>query len=127
MGNDLQKGTVYDDAGLVGARTVNSTNLNAHVDEAIIKSTFVSGKSLRSDASLTDAFVVEASGVLYRETLQQVYDLMVDSIIVPGSIIQIQSAVYNAYAALSTEIPMDDTIPQISEGTQILSVTITPR
>lgn len=38
--------------------------------------------------------------------------------------------VYNEYTAsvdLTTVIPYDDTIPQVTEGTQVLSVTITPR
>jgi len=34
---------------------------------------------------------------------------------------------YTANADLSTTIPFDDTIPQINEGTQILSVTLTPK
>lgn len=32
-------------------------------------------------------------------------------------------ALYTANAALTTQIPLDDTIPQITEGTQVLSVT----
>lgn len=34
---------------------------------------------------------------------------------------------YATYAALSTTIPLDDTIPQITEGTEILTATITPK
>lgn len=36
-------------------------------------------------------------------------------------------AEYTANVDLSAAIPVDDTIPQIGEGTEILSVTITPR
>lgn len=39
----------------------------------------------------------------------------------------VQTATINTAPALTTVIPLDNTIPQISEGTQILSVSITPR
>jgi hypothetical protein len=43
-----------------------------------------------------------------------------------GSVVQSSRAVYTANAALSTVIPMDDTIPQITEGTEIISIAMTP-
>jgi microcystin-dependent protein len=76
VGQDIQKGTIYAEGGVGGAGTVNADNLNAHVDEARIKASFISGKSLRDPGSLSDSIVVEAGGVLYRETLQQVIDLI---------------------------------------------------
>lgn len=36
-------------------------------------------------------------------------------------------AEYATYATLTAQIPLDDTIPQITEGTEILSVSITPK
>ncbi|HEY1035020.1 MAG TPA: hypothetical protein VGE09_08565 [Pseudoxanthomonas sp.] len=36
-------------------------------------------------------------------------------------------AEYTTYATLATNIPSDDTIPQVGEGNQILSASITPR
>lgn len=44
-----------------------------------------------------------------------------------GSVVDSAVASYSANANLSTQIPRDDTIPQVSEGTQILSLTITPK
>jgi hypothetical protein len=44
-----------------------------------------------------------------------------------GFVVDRAYAEYTANAALSTLIPSDDTIPQVTEGTQILSVTITPK
>jgi microcystin-dependent protein len=76
VGQDIQKGTIYAEGGVGGAGTVNADNLNAHVDDARIKASFISGKSLRDPGSLSDSIVVEAGGVLYRETLQQVIDLI---------------------------------------------------
>jgi hypothetical protein len=44
----------------------------------------------------------------------------------PGAVVQSAYAEYTANADLSAAIPLDDTIPQITEGTQILSAAITP-
>ncbi|WP_283195484.1 hypothetical protein [Rhizobium sp. AN80A] len=45
-----------------------------------------------------------------------------------GSVIQSVSATpYTTSADLSANIPIDDTIPQITEGTQILTVDVTPK
>ena len=87
MGNDLEKGTTYAEGGVGGVGTVNATNLNAHVDAATIKATFISGKTLKDPAALDDAIVVENSGVLYRETLQQIMDIIAESVSIPVGII----------------------------------------
>lgn len=50
-----------------------------------------------------------------------------DVVVPPGSVIQTQYAEYTANADILTTIPYDDTIPQNTEGTEILSRTITPR
>ncbi len=43
-----------------------------------------------------------------------------------GTIIQTVYAEYKTYTAIAGQIPRDDTIPQIGEGTQILTASITP-
>jgi len=49
-------------------------------------------------------------------------------VVPPGSVIQTVNATpYTTNTNLTAIIPSDDTIPQISEGTEILSATITPR
>src|SRR5262245_29316938 len=87
MGSDITKGTLYAEGGVGGVGTVTATNLNAHVDEARIKASFVSGKSLKDPASLDDSLVVENSGVLYRETWQQVLNLISDVAKIPIGVI----------------------------------------
>jgi hypothetical protein len=44
-----------------------------------------------------------------------------------GTIVDRAYTEYTTYAALTAQIPLDDTIPQNSEGTQILSASITPK
>lgn len=43
-----------------------------------------------------------------------------------GTIAQHQVSFNNTYTTLGTILPQDDTIPQITEGDQVLSVTVTP-
>lgn len=43
-----------------------------------------------------------------------------------GSVLQVKNLQTGAVATGTTNIPIDDTIPQITEGTQILSLAITP-
>jgi hypothetical protein len=44
-----------------------------------------------------------------------------------GAVIDRGYAEYTAFTGLGTVIPIDDTIPQVGEGTEILSVAITPK
>lgn len=127
MGNDLQKGTTYATGGVGGQGSITSSNLNAHVDDATIKSTFISAKTERTPGALTDNMVVESGGTLQRMLLSTLQPLLITHAAAPvGSIIQVVSATpYTANANLAI-IPSDDTIPQNTEGTQILSLSITP-
>lgn len=44
-----------------------------------------------------------------------------------GSVIQVVNATTTSYAACTTAIPNDDTIPQITEGDQVMTCVITPK
>ena len=48
-------------------------------------------------------------------------------VVPPGSVVQTQSGTYTLNTDITTVIPFDNTIPQIGEGTQLISVAITPR
>lgn len=123
MGNDLQKGTTYATGGVGGQGSITSANLNAHVDDAVIKPTFVSTKAARAPGTFTDNILLESGGALYRMLLSTLYDLLVP----PGSVIQTAYSEYTANTNITASIPTDDTIPQNTEGIEILSVPITPR
>lgn len=45
----------------------------------------------------------------------------------PGTIVDRAYNEYTTYATITASIPLDDTIPQNTEGTQILSASITPK
>jgi hypothetical protein len=119
VGSDLQKGTTYATGGVGGAGSITSANLNAHVDDATIQSSFISAKAERVTSVLSDNLVVEAGGSLYRMQLGTLQ---------AGSVIQtVVATPYTANVGFAGQIPLDDTIPQITEGLQILSLSITPR
>ena len=48
-------------------------------------------------------------------------------VVPPGTVIQTQYAEYTANTNITAVLPSDDTFPQITEGTEILSLSITPR
>lgn len=52
---------------------------------------------------------------------------VVDYVAANACVVQYKYAEYTANTDLTTVIPYDDTIPQVTEGTQVLSVTITPK
>jgi hypothetical protein len=44
----------------------------------------------------------------------------------PGGVVQVVNSLYGAVATGSTAIPFDDTVPQNTEGTEFMSLAITP-
>lgn len=67
--------------------------------------------------------VTAGSGDPEALTAAQLRDLFLPA----GGMVDSTTGIYALNADLSTPIPIDDTIPQITEGTQIISVTITPK
>jgi microcystin-dependent protein len=79
MGTDLSKGTTYSEGD-----QVNAANLNAHVDDAVLKYTAISTKTLKDPAALGDEILINDAGVLKKITLQQISSLVT---IPPGTIV----------------------------------------
>lgn len=118
MGNYLTPGHTFNDGD-----TITGPSLTEHVAEATFKTTSVTTQTLKTPAALTDQLLIVASGSFFQETLQQIHDL----ILYPGSIVQTAYGEYIANSNLSTALPTDDTIPQNTEGTEIINLSITPR
>lgn len=53
-------------------------------------------------------------------------DIVAFDDVISGVVIQSQRAIYTANTSITTIIPQDDTVPLISEGTEVLSLSITP-
>lgn len=54
-------------------------------------------------------------------------DQVRDSILPTGFVVDRAYAEYTASASITTVLPLDDTIPQVGEGVEILSAAITPK
>jgi hypothetical protein len=120
MGNDINPGHTYVDGEMV-----SGPSLTDHVGEATIKPTFYSSRTIKNPVVLTDEILIrDTVADAYRKvSLATLQGLMVG----PGGVIQTSYAEYLANTDLTTVIPVDDTIPQNTEGTEILTATITPK
>lgn len=118
MGNYLTPGHTFNDGD-----TITGPSLTEHVAEATFKTTSVTAQTLKTPAALTDQLLVVASGSFFQETIQQIHDL----ILYPGSTVQTAYGEYTANSNLGTVMPRDDTIPQNTEGIEIINLSITPR
>jgi hypothetical protein len=121
MGLYLRAGHVYSDTD--PTNILNGANLNEHVNEADLLPTAISSQILKDPAALTNKVLIEEGGEFFHTTLQQLYTLFIQ----PGAVVQQTWASYAANTDLPAVIPFDDSVPQSAEGTEILSVTITPR
>lgn len=74
MGNDITAGHTYSDTAPLNE--VNGSNLNSHVNDAVIKATFISAKTAKSPLALADEFVINDGGTLKKGTLQGISDLL---------------------------------------------------
>jgi hypothetical protein len=102
---------------------VSAAGFNEHVNEAIFKPTSISGRTLKDPAALSDELIIADAGVLKKVTLQQLYALLIQ----PGAIVQYAYQEYRTWNGFDILIPEDDTVPQNTEGTEIISLAITPR
>ena len=82
MGNDIQPGHTYSTSPT--GRQVSVENLNAHVGEAVLKETVISARTLKDPAQLSDQLLI-ADGALKRITLQVLFDLFGDNLVVGSS------------------------------------------
>jgi hypothetical protein len=120
MGSDILPGHTYTDG-----QFVSGPSLTDHVGEATIKPSFYSSKTAKDPVTLTDEFLIrDTVADSYRKvSLATLQGLMVG----PGGVVQTSYGEYTANTNLTAVIPFDDTIPQNTEGTEILAVAITPK
>lgn len=108
------------DSNITAAKlATDSVTTSKIVDASISTNKLIDGSvtSGKLNASAIALFATAAQGAKADTALQPASQLIVDR----------KFASYSSAALISGVIPLDDTRPQVSEGSQILSITITPK
>lgn len=90
---------------------------------------FYTGSAVSSKAYATLGYLTWASGLTTAgtwDTAPSKVQQFGPGVTLPGRLVQSVYQVYTTYGSTGTTIPNDDTIPQSSEGTQLITATITP-
>jgi hypothetical protein len=110
-----------------GTITANLTGTASAIADGSVTSgklaaTAISGQTSISSTETTDELLI------LDDTDDALKRISVGNLVVPptGSIIQTQYAELTTRTSASTNIPFDDTIPQNTEGNELLTVSITP-
>jgi hypothetical protein len=61
------------------------------------------------------------------QNIERGLDAIARALTAPSSVVQQVGTTFNAVATGTTQIPRDDTIPQITEGTEFMTQQITPK
>lgn len=108
---------------VAGVSNTGATTINVSGSGPIpVRINGVAGPVVLSGGEIVsgDSYIIQYNSVLGAF-------ILINPGIFTGSIVQSVFASYATNADIATAIPFDDTIPQVGEGTQILSVSITPR
>ena len=137
---------VYDDSGAADAYVLSiATNLKAvtkYYDNMMI--VFKAGNSNTGastvnvetlgvkDIKLPDGTALGAGDIISGKYVTAIYNLSDDRFeivkpVIPGGSVQVVSTQDGAVATGTTALPNDDTIPQITEGDEYMTLAITPK
>jgi hypothetical protein len=111
-----------------GAFTTLSASSNATVGGTLTVTGTAAAASIQVNEQSTPSTPASGKGVFYATTSTRPAFLGDDGVVRNLGIIQqvVNATPYTTYANITTIIPDDDTVPLISEGTEILSASITP-
>lgn len=114
--------TVTDNIEVPGV----GTNWKLFSDYASININGLTDKAIPAD---TDNFVIqETGGLLKKLSFGNLKNALINVLNFPvGTIIQVQNYTTGTMATGTAVIPWDNTIPQITEGTQFMSLAFTPK
>lgn len=91
--------------------------------------TFYTGSAVTAKSYVVLGYVTYESGLATAGTYASAptrVQVFGPDVPLPGGVIQVQLNQTGAYASGTTQLPMDDTIPQITEGDQYMTQAITP-
>jgi hypothetical protein len=113
--------TLEAQLGVADGSVTTSKIVDKAVTGAKIADDFITAWSALTNLDAGDMLLVwDASASSFKK-------IDIANILPAGAIIQTQRTVHTTYSTTNSTIPIDDTIPQITEGTQLLTATITPR
>jgi hypothetical protein len=110
------------DITVSGSGSTFTIDANAVTETKIINDAVTDAKLANMAASTLKGRVTASTGDPESISMTQFRDSMLTS----GFVIDRAYAEYTANANLGT-IPLDDTIPQVGEGTEVLSIALTPK
>lgn len=120
-------------AGTIVGTTDSQTLTNKTLTSPTINTAIINNPTLNTDtiSEYTAAAGVTIDGVLLKDSKingSYLTDSTVgQNAVIAGMPVQIVTTSYSAVATGTTTIPQDDTIPQITEGTEFMTRTITPK
>jgi hypothetical protein len=102
---------------------LNSARTVSEIVNADIKSDAAIAGSKLADGAITTAKIADAN-----VTMAKIADAAVNNAkLADGAVVQVVSSTFATASSISAVIPFDDTIPQSTEGSELLSATITPK
>ena len=114
------------DGAVTTAKLVDGAVTTAKLADEAVTHNKASPDLIHGQTLLPAPIASDDEMLIYREVDGKLYRIEASALAAIGSVIQSVTATNVTPAAITTVIPFDDTKPQITEGTEILSATITP-
>ena len=102
-----------------------AVTLNASTTAGLVQTADTSGV-LALQSNGTTALSTSGANVTIAGTLTTAAQSIAKASLPTGSVLQVVNATYSTYSSSATTIPDDNTIPQNTEGTEIITLAITP-
>lgn len=114
------------DGAVTTAKLVDGAVTTAKLADEAVTHNKAAADLIHGQTPLPAAIASNDEMLIYRAVDGRLYRVAAADIAPPGSVTQCISTTNATPLTITTVIPFDDTKPQVTEGTEILSATITP-